>query len=31
MNQAVQSLDAVSARLSNVLATKKKTAGAVPP
>ncbi len=31
MKQAVRSLDTPSARLGNVLATKTKTAGAVPP
>ena len=31
MRQAVRSLDSLSARLGNVLATKTKTAGAVPP
>jgi integrase len=31
MKQAVRSLDSLSARLGNVLATKTKTAGAVPP
>jgi hypothetical protein len=31
MKQAVRSLDTLSARLGNVLATKTKTAGAVPP
>jgi integrase len=31
MKQTVRSLDALSARLGNVLATKTKTAGAVPP
>jgi hypothetical protein len=31
MKQAVRSLDTLSVRLGNVLATKTKTAGAVPP
>jgi hypothetical protein len=31
MRQAVRSLDGISARLGNVLATKIKTTGAVPP
>ena len=31
MKQAVRSLDSLSVRLGNVLATKTKTAGAVPP
>ena len=31
MKQAVRSLDSLSTRLGNVLATKRKTAGAVPP
>lgn len=31
MRQAVRSLDSLSVRLGNVLATKTKTAGAVPP
>ena len=31
MKQAVRNLDSLSVRLGNVLATKTKTAGAVPP
>lgn len=31
MKQAVRSLDTLSSQLGNVLATKTKTAGAVPP